>query len=100
MNTVDIHDEPEPCADMNDMRGWVKVTCEESDRLLETNLNKCVLSGLTDIDGEYGEPFVYREWGDGEGSPMVRDYRWPASDRECEHYAHVDRVHENGEVRQ
>lgn len=90
---------PEPCADMRDMRGWVKVTCEESDRCREDRDLK-VFSSLTDMEGTYGEPVIYTEWGDRETDrPVVRDYRWLKSDRDCEHYLAADQLHENGDVK-
>lgn len=90
---------PEPCADMTDMRGWVKATCEESDALKESRQVKA-LSSLTDPEGYYGEAVIYTEWGDRRTDlPVSRDYLWLKSDRPCEHYIATDQLHENGEVR-
>jgi hypothetical protein len=79
------------------MSGWRQITCQEREDLV-TRLGRSyngfsaesgigVLASKTDIDGEYGTPEIYTEWGrKATDEPVLRDYRWPNSDRPCEHY--------------
>ena len=81
-----------------------KLTCEERDEILidfETNRyfpDIKVVSGLTDLDGEFGDPIMDTTW-ETAGGIRVRDVRHPAfldaenpADRKpCEHYL-VERV--------
>jgi len=69
---------------MFDLSGWHQITCQQSDTL---HLDTQPVSSLTDMDGEYGEPTVYKEWGRlAPDRAVLRDYRWPDSDRVCEHW--------------
>jgi len=70
---------------MTDRTGWTQVSCPASDRIRDEHLDKVVSSSLTDLDGEYGDPVVYTEWSVGD-VPLLRDYRWVATERECEHW--------------
>ena len=72
---------------MHDKSGWVKIPCEESDQI--RNASYGVSSGLTDLDGVYGQAVVYTEWMDEMEGPLLRDYRWPHGDRPCEHWVPV-----------
>lgn len=55
-----------------------------------------VLSSKTDLDGLYGKPEIFTEWGTDNETPVLRDVRWPgpqAGDllpspdaKPCEHY--------------
>jgi hypothetical protein len=67
---------------MHDLRGWAPVTCVASDAIRS---NKRPVSSLTDLSGTYGTPVVYTEWADAD-RPVLRDYRWPDSERDCAHY--------------
>lgn len=74
---------------MWDLREWRPITCAERDDIARgpSATASCVLSSLTDLDGRFGEPLVYTEWGDADERPVLRDYRWPKDDeRDCEHY--------------
>lgn len=69
---------------MHDLSGWIPVTCVESDELRQ---GKRPRSSLTDLSGTYGTPVVYTEWSEADvDRPILRDYRWPDSERECAHY--------------
>lgn len=70
------------------MTGWREVTCEESDQ--RRTEPRTVLSTLTDPDGVYGPAVVFTEWGDGDGVPIMRDYRHPTTDETCRHYVPED----------
>ena len=69
-----------------------KITCAERDAILhETGQYDgwSVISGLTDLDGEFGEPKVDTTWG--KENQRIRDIRYPGSEggddaRPCEHY--------------
>ena len=69
---------------MYDLTGWHKVGCRDSDDLRTQSLS--VASSLTDPDGHYGPPVVFTERALAGGTPTLRDYRYPHSDRPCEHY--------------
>lgn len=83
---------PEPRG-MHDMTGWHALPdCATADVIHERHRDMPgwrVVSGLTDMDGDYGTPQVFREWWQGD-QPILRDYRWPHSDRPCEHYGALD----------
>ncbi len=76
---------------------WRQVNCQERDALID-RLGRSyngfsaesgigVFSSLTDIDGEYGPPEIFTEWGYRVTDvPVLRDYRWPGSGRPCEHF--------------
>lgn len=68
---------------MYDVAGWHTITCVESDELRQ---NKRPRSSLTDMTGRFGEPVIYTEWEDTTGVPVLREYVWPQSKRECEHW--------------
>lgn len=69
-----------------------KITCAERDAILhETGQYDgwSVISGLTDLDGEFGEPKVDTTWE--KNGRTVRDVRYPGAPGEpdaapCEHY--------------
>lgn len=70
---------------------WIKATCVERDLAFHAEKLK-VWSGLTDIDGEYGRPSMFTEWGSADGTtPIVADLRWLAEDdkRPCEHMIYI-----------
>lgn len=66
---------------MHDMTGWQRVPCVVSDLILASG-EVAVHAGLTD-SSEQG--VHYREWGY-KDTPILRDYLWGYSDRDCEHY--------------
>lgn len=69
---------------MYSLEGWTKTTCVRSDDIRN---GMSPWSSLTDLDGNFGPPIVYTEWADpATEQPVLRDYRWPGSSRECEHY--------------
>lgn len=71
---------------MWNMTGWHRVGCNDSNDLRNTPGFKPV-SSLTDPDDLYGSGgVVFTEWALAGGTPTLRDYRWPNSDRECEHW--------------
>lgn len=80
---------------------WQKIACEQREALVdkfgrsyngfsdESGIR--VIAGRSDLGGEFGEPSVFSEWGYvATGQPVLRDYRWPESDRPCEHYEWVE----------
>lgn len=71
---------------MYDLDGWAPISCASSEEL---RADKTPVSSLTDPDGTHGTPIVYTEWATDDGTPVLRDYRWPNSSRECEHYTPV-----------
>ena len=73
-------------SDMFDLADWTKISCEESETIKRDSAR--VLSSLTDLDGVYGRPLMFTEWGDGADRPTLRDYLHnPNRDDEmCEHY--------------
>lgn len=81
-----MHSEGSPISE------WRQITCDERDDLYgRENGAWSVGSGLTDLDGEFGDPHMFTEWWDGD-QPVLRDYRWPQPSgekpdtRPCEHY--------------
>lgn len=79
---------------------WRKITCAERDEAM-ARYDLVPISSLTDIDGEFGTPSIFTEWGDRTTEePCLRDQRWPPrytsqemadyatreDDRPCEHY--------------
>lgn len=73
---------------------WVKATCVERDYVFIEN-ELTVWSGLTDLDGEYGDPCMFTEWGSPDSTrPIVADLRWTAEDdkRPCEHRIYIPEV--------
>jgi hypothetical protein len=75
---------------MYELSGWQRVPCTVADLMRQSNL-MTPLSSLTDPDGIYGHPVIFTEWGLLNGSPLLREYRWPSDDdRDCEHYVPVD----------
>lgn len=78
---------------MMDRTGYVQVPCHVADGIRSGSL-LTVGSSLTDMCGEFGEALVYTEWGIEVGEqreyrPVMREYRWPQSDRTCEHWVVV-----------
>jgi hypothetical protein len=81
-------------SDMRTMTGWTRIPCMERDEHYDiAGEHLKPLSSLTDLDGEFGSPVVFTEWGrDDQDEPLLRDYRYPkqsdpGSDyRPCEHY--------------
>jgi hypothetical protein len=77
---------------------WVQITCREREALVDRigrsyngfsrESGVSVIGSRSDLGGEYGPPEVYTEWGYDDGWPVLRDCRWPGSDRPCEHYAY------------
>ncbi|WP_345434826.1 hypothetical protein [Microbacterium gilvum] len=72
--------------DMRTLTGWQAVSCERSDEVRAEHLDKTVRSSLTDLDGRFGGPVIFTEWATADGRPLLRDYRWGAAERPCEHY--------------
>lgn len=90
---------------------WLKITCEQREQLVD-RLGRsynglaapefCVLSGRTDLDGQFGDPSIETTWGRRETEqPVLRDIRYPprytGSDstpkpdaRPCEHFEFQD----------
>jgi hypothetical protein len=75
--------------------GWTEITCRERDALFASRPLR-PFSSHTDTTGEFGEPFIYTEWGDPTTEkPVLRDYRWPgpndtADTRPCRHTQYSD----------
>ena len=70
---------------------WITASCVESDAA-RASADVTVWSGLTDLDGEYGDPSMFTEWGSPDGTlPIVADLRYTAEDdtRPCEHRIYV-----------
>ena len=75
---------------------WVQITCKEREALVDslgrsfngfsTDSGISVTSSLTDVDGEYGDPHIFTEWGRGDHGtdPVLQDERWPGCE-DCEH---------------
>ena len=82
---------------------WKQITCQEREALID-RVGRFYngpadpygpTNSLTDMSGEFGEPKVFTEWGHREtGEPLLRDCRWPESDRPCEHHEWVSAVNE------
>jgi hypothetical protein len=73
---------------------WIPATCLESDDARGAQ-EVTAWSGLTDLDGEYGAPSMFTEWGSPDGTtPIVAELRWMAEDdnRPCEHRIYVPAV--------
>lgn len=75
------------------MSEWRKITCEEREALIDSVGRSCngpadpygVFASYTDVERE-----IYTEWGNRNTEvPLLRDWRWPNSDRPCEHRAYV-----------
>lgn len=69
---------------MDDLAGWRQVDCHASDDIRA--VARSVTSSLTDLHGEFGPPIVYTEWALTGGEPILRDYRYPDSNKPCAHY--------------
>lgn len=78
---------------------WLQITCQEREDLIDEVGRDHngpadpygVFSSLTDMAGEFGEPYVFTEWGNREsGKPLLTDHRWPESDKPCEHYKYIE----------
>lgn len=88
---------------MYDLDGWAQVPCNVADMLVRQDTVKLtVFSSLTDLHGTYGRPLVYTEWGATKPDQAVlREYRYPESDRPCEHWVNTkenaERVEEDDE---
>lgn len=72
---------------MYDMTGWSLIDCVESDRIRSEH-TVTVASSLTDPSGVYSSGVVFSEWWAGD-EPLLRDYRWTAEDRPCEHFVAI-----------
>ena len=85
----------DPDPDESDHRiipgAWITATCKERDEVFYAN-ELSVWSGLTDLDGEYGIPSMFTEWGSYDGTtPIVADLRYTeeGTTRPCEHRIYV-----------
>lgn len=80
------HDEDEESRDHKVVKGWWEpATCTESDQA-KFGTQTIVWSSLTDMDGEYGEPRIFTQWGSSdERVPVVADLRYIDSPKTCEH---------------
>lgn len=75
---------------MADETGWTETSCEVADLIIRSD-KVHVYAGLTDMDGEYGPPQIYLEWGlrpeatrTGVEVPLLRS--WGAiGDSKCRH---------------
>ena len=77
---------------------WHPITCQEREALVDKlgrsygGFSKAsgvgVLSSKTDLDGAYGPPEVFTEWGYDYDRPVLRDFRWPGGSGSCAHYEH------------
>lgn len=75
---------------MYNLDGWAQITCQASEVVMGGVEMMSVYSTATDPDGVYGPPLIYTEWGMKNGDePILRHYRWPDSDRECEHWVNT-----------
>jgi len=78
---------------------WRKITCQEREDLIDRVGRSYngpadpygVFASRTDLTGEFGEPYVFTEWGNKDtDTPLLQDRRWPDSDRPCEHYEYEE----------
>lgn len=70
---------------------WVTATCVERDEVFYAN-ELTVWSGFTDLDGQYGIPSMFTEWGSQDGTlPIVADLRYTreGDTRPCEHMIYI-----------
>lgn len=90
---------------------WRKISCAERDEV-KARYDLVPISSCTDLDGEFGTPSIFIEWGDRTTEePVLRDQRWPSrytaqemteyatrlDERPCEHYLNeIDLVAELG----
>lgn len=73
-----------------DLSGWAQIPCNVSEWMIQRGEDLKPYSTITDPDGLYGPPLVYTEWGSKDGhQPVLRNYRWPDSDRPCEHWVNT-----------
>lgn len=69
---------------------WQDVDCDTATEILyaaRAKTGTTVLAGSTDMDGEFGEPQMYREWGTIDGSPLMRE--WTYFDRDTDRCRHM-----------
>lgn len=69
---------------------WVEITCQAREALAQEYIYGAsrwgVAAGFTDLDGEYGIPYVMTEWYDpATDLPTLKDERWPESHHLCRH---------------
>lgn len=58
--------------------GWEPITCQEREELVHrSDPRLTVLASRTDLDGEFGAPEIFTEWGTPEGEPVLREHRYP-----------------------
>lgn len=94
---------------MSGFSGPVQITCEQRNELLGSPITPDwhVESGLTDPNGQFGEPRIETTWG--RGDERVRDVRHPALGhytpspehpdvRPCEHWHWVEREAPDGDT--
>ena len=72
---------------------WQWITCDDREALAAEHIYSghrfspwSVAAGLSDIDGEYGTPYVLTEWYDpATDLPTLKDERWPKEHHPCRH---------------
>ncbi len=81
------------------MAAWVEVACEVADVIRQSEHARPT-AGRTDLDGQWGEPCIYTEWGLDHETPVLREWRYPAPDgsrpdpKPCRHEVPSDTRHE------
>lgn len=83
---------------------WRQITCAERDELYQAGVDGWrVLGSLTDLSGTHGDPTIFTEWRAEDGTPILRDRRWPQFSgerpdaRPCEHYVPAEEMTTDGE---
>ena len=72
---------------------WKKISCNEYEQQLSDS-ELSVISGYSDMVGEFGEPRIVSIWGNGE-LQVIKGVRWPNAyggedNKPCEHYEWVE----------
>lgn len=90
-------DIPQDALDVEYGDPWRQITCLEREALIDS-LGRSY-NGFNDASGvkvlaAFTDPesYIFTEWGYDYARPVLRDERWPNSDRDCAH--HVPEPHE------
>ena len=82
---------------------WVPIPCLTAD-LIRQHPKVFPTESRTDMDGEFGDPCVYTEWGlRDDDIPVMREWRYPPrvpgepDPRPCEHLAYNARKEQTDE---